>query len=349
MSQPVSDRSTVLDPVEPASAELSSPDLSFDLSQKISSLEMEENADSLMDQLFADVDRMLERGMSLPVEPATVEEPKPQPVLSVDALLPPKLAPRDLIPQSVDLPELTSPEEETSEPQAADTKNSKSWSPLWMAVLCSSLLLSAGILCFLFRDQVTRAWLLVLGKPTSDPAPATVAASPTNSQSQKDTDFLEYLGRSLDRLARKSEVEPSPVASASPTVSPSPSVIERVYVPIYPSAQTSVAPSPTAGASPSPVGSPAKPATSGVAASPSPSPAPNNVPNIATAANHTLLGVLELGDRSAALFEVNGTPQRIKIGESIGSSGWTLVSISNQEAIVRRNGEVRSIHVGQKF
>jgi Tfp pilus assembly protein PilP len=59
--------------------------------------------------------------------------------------------------------------------------------------------------------------------------------------------------------------------------------------------------------------------------------------------------LLELGDRSAALFEVNGTTQRINVGEAIGASGWTLVSVANQEAVVRRNGEVRSVYVGQKF
>jgi hypothetical protein len=58
---------------------------------------------------------------------------------------------------------------------------------------------------------------------------------------------------------------------------------------------------------------------------------------------------LELGDRSAALFEVNGTAQRIELGEAIGASGWTLVSVSNQEALIRRNGEVRSVYVGQTF
>jgi hypothetical protein len=69
----------------------------------------------------------------------------------------------------------------------------------------------------------------------------------------------------------------------------------------------------------------------------------------ATIYGHTLVGVLELGNLSAALFEINGLTQKIALGQTIGSSGWTLVSITNQEAVVRRNGEVRSIYVGQKF
>ncbi|BAY22755.1 hypothetical protein NIES2100_25180 [Calothrix sp. NIES-2100] len=65
--------------------------------------------------------------------------------------------------------------------------------------------------------------------------------------------------------------------------------------------------------------------------------------------SHILEGILELGTKSAALFKVDGTTQRFAIGESIGSSGWTLVDVSNGEAIVRRNGEVRSIYTGQKL
>jgi hypothetical protein len=67
------------------------------------------------------------------------------------------------------------------------------------------------------------------------------------------------------------------------------------------------------------------------------------------APSHTLEGLLELGNKSAALFKVNGITRRVEIGESIGSSGWTLVDVANGEAIIRRNGEVRSIFAGQNF
>lgn len=333
-----------------ASSEASTLDLRFDLNQDIDSDRMEANAENLMDLLFADVDRVLERGVSLPVEAPpeqsavreAVEGAAPQPVLPLETILPPKLSPRDLIPQPVELAEPPPPPEPT-------TEKATQWSPLWVAVLCGSLLLSAGILCFLFRAQVTQAWLSVLNRFYADPAATTVASSPVNPQAdpktQENADFLSYLKRSLDRLAHKdAEVAASPSASPAPT----PSVVERVYVPVYPSAQTQTAqPAPTGTAVlPSAATAGAKPAP---AASPLPSVAASPVPNIADAATRTLIGVLELGDKSAALFEVNGTPQRIEVGEQIGTSGWTLVSISNQEAIVRRNGEVRSIYVGQRF
>ncbi|QMS87239.1 hypothetical protein HUN01_06445 [Nostoc edaphicum CCNP1411] len=70
---------------------------------------------------------------------------------------------------------------------------------------------------------------------------------------------------------------------------------------------------------------------------------------IAQAPTNTLEGLLELGNKSAALFKIDGVTRRINMGESIGSSGWTLVDVSNGEAVIRRNGEVRSIYAGQKL
>ena len=70
---------------------------------------------------------------------------------------------------------------------------------------------------------------------------------------------------------------------------------------------------------------------------------------IAVAPSNTLEGLLELGNKSAALFKIDGVTRRINMGESIGSSGWTLVDVSNGEAVIRRNGEVRSIYAGQKL
>ncbi|MBD6618464.1 hypothetical protein FNW02_22215 [Komarekiella sp. 'clone 1'] len=72
-------------------------------------------------------------------------------------------------------------------------------------------------------------------------------------------------------------------------------------------------------------------------------------PAVADAPSDTLEGLLELGNKSAALFKIGGVTRRVDVGESIGSSGWTLVDVSNGEAVIRRNGEVRSIYAGQKF
>ena len=69
----------------------------------------------------------------------------------------------------------------------------------------------------------------------------------------------------------------------------------------------------------------------------------------APAPARTLKAVMELGSQSAILFEMNGVSQRYGKGENIGSSGWVVVKIENGSAIVRRNGEVRTLSVGQKI
>ncbi|ALF55140.1 hypothetical protein ACX27_23660 [Nostoc piscinale CENA21] len=93
----------------------------------------------------------------------------------------------------------------------------------------------------------------------------------------------------------------------------------------------------------------ASPPVASVAASPKTPQQVYLTSNPQPAPGHTLEGVLELGKKSAALFQVDGVTRRINIGEIIGTSGWTLVEVNNGEAIVRRNGEVRSIYTGQKL
>jgi hypothetical protein len=137
---------------------------------------------------------------------------------------------------------------------------------------------------------------------------------------------------------------PSPVA-ASPSPSPSP----QASAPASGSAEVASAPEPELEA-PMAVApeselepeTPSKPTLAPVReASPEEEALPTNI--------HALLGILQFGDRSAALFEINGIPSRVNIGESIGSSGWTLVEVTDQQARIRRNGEVQDIFVGQQF
>nr|WP_066382895.1 MULTISPECIES: hypothetical protein [unclassified Anabaena] len=126
----------------------------------------------------------------------------------------------------------------------------------------------------------------------------------------------------------RSEMKPVPVQNAPIKVQQSPSSLPKL--PVIPFGQTLPQ-------SPTNTNQATVPVTTLTVTPPTP------------ASTHTLEGLLELGDKSVALFEINGVSRRIHIGESIGSSGWTLVDVSNGEAIVRRNGEVRSIFAGQKL
>lgn len=143
-------------------------------------------------------------------------------------------------------------------------------------------------------------------------APAPAAASPSPAAPAS--------GRAIAAAGTRTPLAASP----NPSESPQPKILAR---------ETEPAPAPAAGQS---------------APAPAPQPAAVAASSAPTSA-HTLVGILELGDRSAALFEVDGVARRIYVGESIGASGWTLAEIKNQEAVIRKGGDVRSVFVGQKF
>ncbi len=64
---------------------------------------------------------------------------------------------------------------------------------------------------------------------------------------------------------------------------------------------------------------------------------------------YTLIGVLDLGDRSTAMLDMNGSVHSVGLGKAIGSSGWVLSRVSQQEIILKRGKETKSVFVGQKF
>jgi hypothetical protein len=359
MSQTASS-SPALDVSKSVPSESQMPDVNPDLNPAMPEDEgdFESVADRLMDHLFADVERMLDRGVDLlPESSQTALQPPlnsldstPTAAESQNLTLLPKLSPRpsllDQAKTEEELSDLAALIAEVSEDKAPQNR---SFDKLLLSLVMVALVATGG-LWFYFRNRLT-------------PSVAVVPPSATQIQQQKDQEFLDYVSRSLDRLERDAKAQrQTAAASPSPTASPS-TVLERVYIPIYqsPAATSPALPTfpqtapqtvtPQTGAPQTAAPQTVAPQTSSPTVPQTATPQTDSAaaPNIAASATHVLIGVLELGDRSAALFEVNGTPQRIQIGQSIGGSGWTLVSIKNQEAIVRRNGEVRSIYVGQQF
>lgn len=65
--------------------------------------------------------------------------------------------------------------------------------------------------------------------------------------------------------------------------------------------------------------------------------------------NQTLVGLLELGEHSAALLKVEGVTQRIMIGETVPDSNWTLAEISNNKARFKNGGQEKSMYVGESL
>lgn len=324
------------------------------------------SADRLMTELFDDVERALEgdiEALERPAQPEVAEAEAELTLNFTEGGLPAVLLDQPLAPDSSDLATVTTPLvpvadaaamplPETSVPPVSQRQR------FW--TLNRALLGAAGlvVLATLGLWQYQRQSVEV-----ATPTPAAAPAPTDAPVAEANAEFLEYLRRSLDVIAQNAASAPPTTpadvndvaialnnggsaglppmgtavlppggASGIPAAPGSVNVIERVYVP-YPAAQAApVAPSAPSAAAP----------TSGstTAATINPAPIPNS---------HTLLGVLELGERSAALFEIEGVPQRVYIGERIGNSGWSLVSVANEEAVVRRNGEVRTLYIGQKF
>ncbi|MBE9228213.1 hypothetical protein IQ264_22575 [Phormidium sp. LEGE 05292] len=392
---------------------------------------MDANANRLMDDIFADVERILETGSETPTVPDEPAEYVSVPAMAVPSVtIPTEIASRPTVAE-----EITKPEK-TPKPQ----QSGKSLEKWLLIAACASL----GITLLL--------WVLGQGRLNSLLGNNSASTKATQA-AQRDLAFVDYMQQALESIDQKSQerkqvpvVPPAPPPSQPPlpVLTPGnlpqnsnrPNVLERVYIPVYPQPRIvytnpaslaakpsppAAAPSPatsTAKASPTPkatstakvsptpaasakpeakptsrpvakaptvpklsaalpnqTASPtAKPTTAAAKPAASPTPVASQSPRVvaippsptaqptfrnrstqATAsipANPiSLRGVLVLGDRSAAIFEIGGVPRRISIGESIGSSGWTLVEINNQnsEVVIRKNGEVRSIFVGQQF
>ena len=60
---------------------------------------------------------------------------------------------------------------------------------------------------------------------------------------------------------------------------------------------------------------------------------------------HQLVGVLESGQQSTAIFTFNGISRRFEIGEAVGSSGGILMGVQNQKAIIYHNGQTKYLEV----
>jgi len=334
----------------------------------------ESYANSLIDEVFEEVDRMLENGVAV-VDGAKAEQ---RHATSPNDAGETRLIPHDHASLQPDgAAELADMESSLTDGAAASADTSQTPPPndssgpvniltsfLPILVACASLgiALSAGLVLHHQQRQL-----------------ADTPAVPDETTPSADAEFLAYMNQALEVISQKEEAEQSgaiqrtrgqanaaesstdpDLAAAGQDSSPDagnpPTLVDPIPMPVY-QPPRSIASLPTVPIQ-EPLAPPAQTPPAPSASTPSDFPAAPSAPasadpapplNIAPASTHTLVGLLQLGDRSAAIFEFDGNAQRIAVGERIGSSGWSLVSVSNDEAIIRRNGEVRSIYIGQSF
>lgn len=229
-------------------------------------------------------------------------------------------------------PSLLVPFEATTPPPAEPSRWLHRPEPQQVFSWGDRFLMGVGIASFVLGVGL---WISLNRQPVAVAPDAAV----TTTTSPADMAFAEYLQTSLQLLSQQATTPtPSPPAiasnsSSSPTASAP--TVERIYVPVY-----QAPPAPTVTLPNLPTVTAPTPATPLAPPPPAPTPTPPQ---------HTLVGILELGDRSVALFQSNGQTLRLSVGDTIGNDGWQLVQIQNQRAVLRRQGEVRSLTVGQSF
>ncbi len=198
-----------------------------------------------------------------------------------------------------------------------------------------------------------------------------VQSSPKNLSANKATDskpFAEEISRMLSDLTNKNRAIATNPNGAMPLGSNIPlmsvplmtssglsnpfanNMQQPMYVPVY------QPPSMNGNGSnlPSPLALP--PATSNGAIEVGSNAAPPTSQNstfiqasAAPVASYTLIGVLDLGDRSTAMFDMNGSVQSIGLGKAISNTGWSVLRVNQQEITIKRGKETKTVLVGQRF
>lgn len=350
-------------------------------------LPTQDYADDLMDEIFGDVERVLDNSLvppseMLPAEPAAAD---------INFDLAAMLATR--------FPQAAEPDDEPPIAAPAKELRIRRPAPKGMSVLerlmiftgCASALAAVGI--WLISQGILGRAMIALQQQTAAPAP--VATLPQVSAA--DAQFSDYVQRSLETIDRTAAANPA-VALATvpvPATPGAPGAKANSTQPLLPG--IAVPGGVKAAALPSVINLPApkvsvinqqpaqpvdnvtrnefnelltrvanvleriSPGSSsrlpaGIATNPRPNAARATaakpavaLAEVATAPQRTLTTALEMGQQSAVLLEMNGVTQRVYLGESVGSSGWTLIDVSKGAATFRRNGEVKTLSAGEKL
>lgn len=309
-------------------------------------------ADRLMDDLFEDVEDLLS-GSVPPPEPIRVAQPSIELPLQT-------AAPLVVQPQ---LPQWTVPVVAETAIAAQPVKPKSYRFQKFLAIAFGFSALTAASVWLIQRGTVQRFFALATKEPTA------VATAPRAVPVDTNPQFAQYMKRSLENIDRKAANLPKSTTIASgnlPSVPVSNVRSNSEKVPVVINVPSVSAPNPIITAvskNPQELNqvltrlssvlerlsiNPPSRSQSSVAVAPiaiQPAQATSSEPQ------RTLRGIAIANDptQSAILFEMNGVTQRYYIGESIGSSGWSVVDISNNYVSVRRNGEVRTISIGQKL
>ena len=336
-------------------------------------------ATGLMDELFGEVDSILDGSLIPPsesVEVAAVPDPKPPISLDFAAFLstPPSGLGTMMAGLSTNGAPAAIPQDDELQLTKSVTENDRNqarqesyglFEKMLIFVGCSSAM-AAMVIWLGSQGTIGRMAATIRG--TSN---APIAVVPPNPS---DVKFSEYMGKSLESIDSKSKEMPNlaalPVLPSVvlPTVkadNSSPQII------LGGSGMSRLKPVPTIGQTIPTVNVPMPAVNSqssldqtvaklsqlvdrmtGVTNRPVAAVAPSRAVAPAAAvpqSEYILSGVLGNGDKSAAMFKINGVGRNYDKGEKIGNSGWVFIRVDSGNAVVRRNGEVRTLSAGQRL
>jgi hypothetical protein len=133
-----------------------------------------------------------------------------------------------------------------------------------------------------------------------------------------DAKFAEYMQKSLAKIEATRTQAPTPAAPSAVVTDPATTDPTTAANSIDPAGTVSVAPAKQAVATPQP-------------------------PIL-------LLKTFAASKQPSASFKIADRDLKIAVGQKIGTSGWSLMSVSKGEVLLKKTGgELRSIRIGQKF
>lgn len=382
MPQDINGNKALLDPSQDASGK------AFQAVMTPEPIRVDSFADRLMDDLFNDVERLLDGSLPPPpLKPITTAKRQPiefNPTPQFSDIVPSDTVPQPNLPQwntcikedSLAIPEI----DQLINAKPSPSRLSSVFQKVLVVALCASAIAAAGV--WLSQRSVASRLFRAIAQEPQVVTPAAMAKAPPVELNQQ---FSDYVQRSLNAIDRKAASGKSgaisaernsqgtattPYKSSLPTVSVSsvksstllpkvPVVVNVPSVPPAPSAPTSVT-----------VNDPARQELNQLLARLSgvlermypavnrpqvviqqPTASPTRAAQPAPELQRTIRGLVIANDpsQSAALVDTNGVTQRYYTGETIGSSGWSIVEISGSSIVLRRNGELRTFSTGQKF
>lgn len=133
-----------------------------------------------------------------------------------------------------------------------------------------------------------------------------------------DAKFAEYMQKSLAKIESTRTQAPTPAAAANTVVVTDPATTPAPTTPTSAAGTVSVAPAKKEVATP-------------------------QLPIL-------LLKTFSASKQPSASFKIADRDLKIAVGQKIGTSGWSLMSVSKGEVLLKKTGgELRSIRIGQKF